>query len=67
MMLMRFMRCKEQITVGTEYNEENEVTYLVTLDMLRRVYKSGEVKKEVLDRLNKKNAEALNCKVIPLI
>lgn len=67
MMLMRFMRCKEQITVGTEYNEENEVTYLVTLDMLRRVYKSGEVKKEVLDRLNKKNAEALNCKVIPLV
>ena len=67
MMLMRFMRCKEQITVETEYNEENEVTYLVTLDMLRRVYKSGEVKKEVLDRLNKKNAEALNCKVIPLV
>ena len=66
MMLIRFMRCKEQITVGTEYNEENEVTYLVTLDMLRRVYKSGEVKKEVLDRLNKKNAEALNCQVIPL-
>lgn len=39
--------------------------YLVALDVLRRLAERG-VDRELLDRLNKRNAEKMNCAVIEI-
>ena len=39
--------------------------YLVALDVLHRLAERG-VDKEILDRLNKRNAEKMNCAVIEI-
>ena len=48
-------------------NEEIKkvMIYLVALDVLRRLAEQG-VDKELLDRLNKRNAEKMNCAVIEI-
>ena len=43
-----------------------QMIYLASVDVLKRLLKQG-VEKEVIDRLNSKNAETMGCKVIPII
>ena len=48
-------------------SEENKriMIYLVSLDVLRRLAKQG-VDRSVLDRLNRRNAEKMNCTMIEI-
>lgn len=39
----------------------NQMTYLVLLNMIRRIAKKKTVDITVLERLNRKNAESLKC------
>ena len=45
---------------------EDDLLYLASVDVLKRLFKQG-IEKEVIDRLNLKNAEKMGCKVIPII
>ena len=45
---------------------KNEMVYLASVDLLRRMLDSGEFEKEMLDRLNRKNAETMKCRVVDL-
>ncbi len=42
-----------------------QMIYLASVDVLKRLFKQG-VEKNVIDRLNRKNAETMGCKVIPI-
>ena len=44
----------------------NEMIYLASVDLLRRMLRSGDFDKNVLDRLNRKNAETMKCRVVDL-
>lgn len=44
----------------------NQMIYLASVDMLRRMLKDKKFDKKVLDRLNRKNAETMNVKVVEL-
>lgn len=45
---------------------KNEMIYLASVDVLRRMLRSGEFEKEILDRLNRKNAETMKCRIVDL-
>lgn len=45
---------------------KKEMLYLASVDVLKRLFKQG-IEKEVIDRLNLKNAEKMGCKVIPIV
>ena len=45
---------------------KKEMLYLASVDVLKRLFKQG-IEKDVIDRLNSKNAETMGCKVIPII
>ena len=45
---------------------KRQMIYLVTLDMLRRLAKRGSVDMRILERLNRKNAEKMCCKVLAI-
>ena len=45
---------------------KKEMLYLASVDILKRLFKQG-IEKEIIDRLNSKNAETMGCKVIPII
>lgn len=47
-------------------NEEmkKQMIYLATVDLINRMLRDGVLSKEVLERLNKRNAESLGCKPI---
>ena len=49
-------------------NEEirNQMIYLASVDMLRRMLRDNKFDKKVLDRLNRRNAETMNVKVVEL-
>ena len=40
--------------------------YLASVDLLRRLLRDEKFEKSILDRLNRKNAETLGCKVVDL-
>lgn len=44
-----------------------QMIYLASVDVLRRLAKTGTVEIRVLERLNRKNAEKMGCKVIAVI
>lgn len=44
----------------------NEMIYLASVDLLRRMLRSGDFDKTVLDRLNRKNAETMKCRAVDL-
>ena len=44
---------------------KNMMIYLVSIDVLRRLADLG-VERKILDRLNKRNAEKMNCAVIEI-
>ena len=44
----------------------NQMIYLASVDMLRRMLRDNKVDKKVLDRLNRRNAETMNVKVVEL-
>lgn len=43
---------------------KSEMTYLVIFSVLKRMLESGNITKDVFDRLNTKNAEQQGCKAI---
>lgn len=44
-----------------------QMVYLASVDVLRRLAKSGQVAIKVLERLNLKNAETMGCKAISIV
>jgi hypothetical protein len=44
---------------------KNLIIYLVALDVLRRLAKQG-IDRQILDRLNKRSAEKMNCSLIEI-
>ena len=51
---------KEGNTVSVEEKNKNEAIYLASVAVLRRLYLKG-VDEKTLERLNRKNAEAMGC------
>jgi hypothetical protein len=49
-------------------NEEvrKQMIYLASVDVLRRLLRSGKVEPQVIKRLNKKNAETMGCKAVEI-
>jgi len=45
---------------------KNQMIYLVTVDMIKRLIKENRVDIKILERLNKKNAETLHCTPITI-
>ena len=43
-----------------------QMIYLASVDVLRRLFKSGKVALQVVDRLNKKNAEKMGCAAVEI-
>jgi hypothetical protein len=43
-----------------------QMIYLASVDALRRLLRSGKVEKQVIDRLNKKNAETMGCTAVEI-
>ena len=43
-----------------------QMIYLVSVDVLRRLLKSGKVESSVIKRLNKKNAETMGCQAVEI-
>lgn len=41
--------------------------YLASVDLLRRMLRDGKFDKQMLDRLNRKNAETMGCKIVELM
>ena len=46
---------------------KKQMIYLASADILRRIAMSGGVEIEILERLNRKNAETMGCKVISIV
>lgn len=45
---------------------KNQMIYLASLDIIRRLLRDGVVSREVLERLNKRNAESVGCKPVAI-
>lgn len=43
-----------------------QMIYLSSLDIIRRMLKDGIASREVLERLNRRNAESMECKPVAL-
>ena len=43
-----------------------QMIYLASVDVLRRLLRSGKVQRKVIDRLNKKNAETMGCTAVEI-
>ncbi len=43
-----------------------QMIYLASVDVLRRLLRSGKVERKVIDRLNKKNADTMGCTVVEI-
>lgn len=53
--------------VSAEQKQRNLIVYLAARDVLKRLYATGEIGLEVLERLNRKNAEKTDCPAIAII
>ena len=49
-------------------NEESrkQMIYLASVNVLRRLLKSGSVEYTIIERLNKKNAESMGCRAVEI-
>ena len=45
---------------------KNNLLYLAAVDLLRRMLRDGKYDRKILERLNIRNAETLNCQPIAL-
>ena len=52
--------------ISAEQRQKNLVIYLAPRDMLKRLYANKAVSLEVLERLNRKNAEKMECAVVAI-
>lgn len=52
---------------SAENQLQKELKYLMALSVVRKLYAEGKLKKEVCKRLNRKNAETLECEEVPLL
>ncbi len=52
--------------ISAEQRQKNLTVYLLARDILKRLYVKGAVSLEVLERLNRKNAEQMGCMVSPI-
>ena len=43
-----------------------QMIYLASVDVLRRLFNSGKVAPQVIDRLNRKNAEIMGCTAVEI-
>lgn len=53
--------------VSAEQKQRNLIVYLAARDVLKRLYATGEIGLEVLERLNRINAEKTDCPAIAII
>lgn len=53
--------------ISAEERQKNLIVYLAALSVLRQVYKDGSVDIEILERINRKNAEQTDCRKIGII
>ena len=52
--------------ISAEQRQKNLTVYLLARDILKRLYVKGAVSLEILERLNRKNAEQMGCMVSPI-
>lgn len=60
---MRLLSLKGGNLLSAEQRQKNLTIYLLARDILKRLYNKGAVSLEVLERLNRKNAEQMGCSV----
>lgn len=53
--------------VSAKQKQRNFIVYLAARDVLKRLYATGEIGLEVLERLNRINAEKTDCPAIAII
>lgn len=53
--------------VSAKQKQRNLIVYLAARDVLKRLYATGEIGLEVLERLNRINAEKTDCPAIAII
>jgi hypothetical protein len=53
--------------ISAEQKQENLIIYLLARDILKRLYAKQAVSLEVLERLNRKNAEQMGCSVSSIV
>ena len=53
--------------ISAEQRQENLIIYLLARDILKRLYAKQAVSLEVLERLNRKNAEQMGCSVSSIV
>lgn len=51
--------------ISAEERIQNELKYMLSLSLTRKLYEAGKLSKKQCQRLNRKNAEALGCEEIP--
>ena len=49
-----------------EENIRNQMMYLATWGMLKKLFASGKMDKDTVEKLNKRNAETLMCDFLPI-
>lgn len=52
--------------ISAEQRQKNLIIYLAARDMLKRLYANNAASLEVLERLNRKNAEKMECAVVAI-
>ena len=53
--------------ISAEEQIQNELKYMLTLSLIRKLYEDGKLSKRICQRLNRKNAETLGCAEIPFV
>lgn len=46
---------------------KRQMIYLASVDVLRRLLRAGHMDRQVIERLNKKNAETMGCQAVQLV
>ena len=59
-------KIKEEKMKEIQEKTHNQMIYLMAVDILRRWGNSGKVLLDVLERINQKNAEKLQCAAVAL-
>ena len=51
--------------ISAEERTQNELKYMLAYSLIRSLYEKGKLNKQQFERLNRKNAETLDCEEIP--
>ena len=51
--------------ISAEERMQNELKYMLAYSLIRSLYEKGKLNKKQCQRLNRKNAETLDCEEIP--